>query len=497
MLKKRIAVGQIWQEQNTFSPILTEMSDFEQNGLYFGSEILEKFASVNELGGFIRAAEGYENIEIIPTIRAWAWPLGKIRKKVYEELKNNLISVLKASLPLDGVLLSLHGAMVAEDVFDIEGDILETIHKDISPDIPIAVSLDLHANITEKIVKHSVFIEGYHTCPHTDLFRTGKKTAEVFFSIINGNLNPEVYSIKLPMITPADLHNSSYGPFKRLFQFIKNIERKNDVCGLSLFSVQPWLDVPELGWNVIVYVDSDQNRAKNYAEKISKLAWKLKKKFYVKKTSVESAIEETKKIRNGLVVISDSDSTTSGATGDNTCVLKELVKQKIDFPALLSIVDPQVVKKALSVGVGNKIICEIGGKQDNVYCEPVCIQAVVKKFTDGQFVIKGGHIGTISVDMGDTVVLRTGSIDILVSEKIGPVFEQTVYKHAGLDPQNYRVVLVKSPVGFRAAYEPIAAKIILVDCPGFSASDLSIYEYENIPHPIYPFDSIKKQKEIV
>ncbi|NQT58730.1 MAG: M81 family metallopeptidase [Bacteroidetes bacterium] len=488
MLKKRIAIGQIWQEQNTFSPILTEMSNFEQNGLYFGSEIIEKFSAVNELGGFIHASEEYEDIEIIPTIRAWAWPSGKVKKQVYKVLKNNLINAIKASLPLDGVLLSLHGSMVAENVYDVEGDILETIHKDISPDIPIAVSLDLHANITEKIVKHSVFIEGYHTCPHIDLFRTGKKTAEVFFSIINGNLNPEICCIKIPMITPADLHDSTYGPFKELFQSIDTIEKEKGVCGVSLFSVQPWLDVPELGWNVIVYVDSDPDKAKSYAEKISKLAWKLRTKFFIKKTSIELAIEEVKKVKHGLIVISDSDSTTSGATGDNTCVLKELIKQKIDFPALLSIVDPQVVKEALFAGIGNKIICEIGGKQDNVYSEPVRIEAVIKKFTDGHFVIKGGHIGTISVDMGNTVVLKTGTIDILVSEKIGPVYEQTVYKHAGLDPQDYRVVVVKSPVGFRAAYEPIAAKIILVDCPGFSASDLSIYKYENILHPTYPFD---------
>jgi microcystin degradation protein MlrC len=361
------------------------MSDFEQNGLYFGAEIIEKLASVNELGGFISAAGKDKNIEIIPTIRAWAWPLGEVKKQVYEKLKKSFLRILKESLPLDGVLLSLHGSMVAEDVFDIEGDILEAIHRDISPEIPVAISLDLHANITETIIKNSVFIEGYHTCPHTDLFRTGEKTAKIFFSIINGKLNPEACAIKLPMVTPADLHNSSYGPFKKLFRLIEIIEKKNGVCGVSLFSVQPWLDVPELGWSVVVYVDSDKNKTESYAKKISSLAWKLRKRFSVKKTPVESAIMAAKKIKNGLVVISDSDSTTSGATGDNTCVLKELLKQKIDFPALLSIVDPEVVKKALRAGTGNEIECEIGGKQDYFYSKPVKIEAIIKKSTGGQF----------------------------------------------------------------------------------------------------------------
>ncbi len=492
----RIAIGQIWQEQNTFSPMTTRLSDFEQNGLYFGGAILKQFSGSNELGGFIRAAEDEDDIKLLPTIRAFAWPKGIVKKKTYEKIKEEFMNHIKKSLPLDGILLSLHGSMVAEGVCDVEGELLETVRKDLSLDIPIAISLDLHANVTEKIVDNTVFIEAYHTCPHVDLFRTGYKTAKVFFSVLKKDIDPAPAYVKMPVITPVRLHNTNQGPLKKIFKLIEKIERKNDVISASFFPVQPWLDVPELGWSVAVYTRSDGAHAREYVEEISHLAWKSKDKFFTEETPPERAIEEARKMKRGLMVISDSDSTTSGAPGDNTCILNELITRKVNYPALLSLVDPEVVEKAIRAGAGNKITCEIGGKLDTMHCSPVKVTAKVKTITDGKFNLDGGHIGKLSIDMGKTVVLEAGSISILVSARSGPVYEQTVYKHAGLDPEQFRVVVVKSPVGFRKAYETVAKKIVLADCPGFSSSNLDLFTYNNIPRPLYPFDKVDNWKKI-
>ena len=239
-----------------------------------------------------------------------------------------------------------------------------------------------------------------------------------------------------------------------------------------------------------MYTRSDRSRASHYADEIARLAWKLRGRFFTDETPLDNALEKASRMKKGSMVISDSDSTTSGAPGDNTVVLHELVKRNVSYPALLSLVDHAVVKRALRAGVGEEISCEMGGKLDTKYCVPVRVTAQVKKITDGRFVTEGGHIGKQNVDMGKTVVLETGNISILVSEKPGPMYEQTVYTHAGLDPKKFRVVVVKSPVGFREAYETIARKIVLADCPGFSSSDLFAFKYENIPHPLYPFDEI-------
>lgn len=498
MKNLRIAIGQVWQEQNTFSPVKTVIDDFKQLGWHSGEEIIEKFSKVNEIGGFLTAAEQEKNINIIPTLRALSWPRGNVKAETYGYLKEQLVSLIKGSKPLDGILISFHGSMVADNEFDVEGDILETIHNEISDTVPIAVSCDLHANITKKMLNHTVFIEGYHTCPHIDLFRTGRVAAETFFKVLNKKVKLYTGFNKLPMITPARRHDSKKGPFKKLFDLIGQVQKQREVLGASLFLVQPWLDVPELGWSVLVYTDSDEKSAQMYADQISEMAWKLKEDFFIKEKTPEQALREAIKMKKGLMVISDSDATTAGAPGDSTVLLKEILKQEIKFPVLLSFIDGETVLKAIDAGIGKTTSFEIGGKMDNLYCSPLKIDAEVKNITDGKFEING-HIGKNLFDMGKVAVLGLGSIDIMVSEKSGPIYEQTVYRNAGLDPKDYRVVIVKSPVGFRYAYESIADRIILVEHPGLSSSNLDLFEFKNIPRPIFPLDDFsttKKYKDI-
>jgi microcystin degradation protein MlrC len=490
MRKFRVAIGQLWQEQNTFSPVKTDIEDFKQYGLYFGNEIIKRFSEVNELGGFISTANTKKDVELVPIMRAWTWPKGNVRAEVYDKLKEDFIDFLIKAKPLDGILISFHGAMVADNVFDIEGDILETIHREVLDKIPVAISCDLHANITKKMLDNAIFIEGYHTCPHIDLFRTGKKTAEILFKILrDNNFKLNIGFNKLPMITPARLHDSQKSPFKDIFAFIKSIEDKSDVTGVSFFPVQPWLDVPELGWSILVYANSTKEKAQYYADQVADYAWNLRKDFFAGEISPKEAMLEASKMKEGLMVISDSDATTAGAPGDNTCILKEMLAQNIKYRALMSFIDKDVVYKAIDAGVGKIITTEIGGKMDDIFSKPVQITATVKNITDGRFEIDG-HVGKNYFDIGKTAILTIGNISILVCEKNGPFYEQTVYKNAGLDPRDFRVVVVKSPVGFRYAYEEIADKIILVKHPGLSSSDLDLFDFKNIPRPLYPLDEI-------
>ena len=489
--KKRIGIAHLWQEQNTFSPILTNFEDFEDIGITFKDEILEKFKNVKEMGGFIKACNE-EDIEIVPLISLWDWPKGPIVDKDYLKIKEMLLSLIEDSLPLDGILISFHGAMVAQSTDDVEGDILNLIHERVGVDLPIALSLDLHANITKKMINNSIYIEGYHTCPHTDLYETGYKSAKIFLKYLAGKIKNIHYGFtKIPMITPARLHNTKKdGPFKVLFDELKRIEQKDDVIGASLFTTQPWLDVRELGWSVLVYSSNKNSIAKDYSDKIASKAWQNRKKFFIKETIPKDALRKASLMDKGLMVISDSDSTLSGGTGDNTCILKALIEENFQKKALLTIVDKEVVHKAIIAGKGNIISCLIGGKLDKRYSSPIPIEGKVLKLLDGKFTIKSGHIGRTEVDMGRIVVLEVQKIHILVSENMGPVYEQTVYKNAGLDPLDYRVVVVKSPVGFRDAYEPIADNIILADCPGITSSNLNLFKFANIDRPLFPFDDI-------
>jgi microcystin degradation protein MlrC len=170
-------------------------------------------------------------------------------------------------------------------------------------------------------------------------------------------------------------------------------------------------------------------------------------------------------------------------------ILEALLNSKIDFPALLCFIDPDIVKKSIEVGIGNEISGLIGGKMDNIFCCPMEIKGIVKNITDGRFEING-HVGKNYFDMGKMAVIQTGNINILAAEKNGPFFEKTVYETAGLDPLEYRMLVVKSPVGFRYAFEDIADKISMVMHPGLSSSDLSIFNFQKAPRPLYPLDEI-------
>ena len=485
----RIAVGQIWQEQNTFSPVKTTLDDFRQFGLYYGEDIIDRFSGINELGGFISVLQEVKNTEIIPLIRAWSWPRGNVEPRTYTHLKDELLTRIRDSLPLDGILLSFHGAMVSDIQHDVEGDILESIKKITGMEIPVAVSCDLHANITKKMLEFSDYIEGYHTCPHIDLFRTGKKAARVLMEILEGKTRLDRGFVKLPLITPARAHDSKKGPFKRMFHWVAALEKTEGIIGVSLFPVQPWLDVPELGWSVLVYTEKGREDPRPRAEKLAQSAWDIKDEFFLDELTPQQAIDEARNLEKGLMVVSDSDATTAGAPGDNTIMLEAVQKSSVDFPVLLCFIDPEITGKAVKAGTGNRISGMIGGKMDNIFCRPVHIEGTVKNITDGRFEIDG-HVGKNYFDMGTMAVISTGNISILVTEKNGPFYEHTVYKTAGLDPLDFRMLVVKSPVGFRYAFEGVAERIGIVQHPGLSSSDLRLFDFKNIPRPLYPLDDI-------
>jgi len=243
MSVKRIALGQLWQEQNTFSPVKTVLEDFEQFGLYYGEEIIDRFSETNELGGFITTLKARKDTRMIPAIRAWSWPKGNVAPGTYKIFKDEIAGRIRAAMPLDGVLFSFHGAMVSDSQFDVEGDILNSIRKETGMDIPVVISCDLHANITQDMLKYADYIEGYHTCPHVDLFRTGKKAALILSELLDG-ARLDTGFVKLPLITPARAHDSSRHPFKTLFGWLDEVEKEPGIKGASLFPVQPWLDVP-------------------------------------------------------------------------------------------------------------------------------------------------------------------------------------------------------------------------------------------------------------
>jgi microcystin degradation protein MlrC len=485
----RIAIAQIWQETNTFCPLLTGLEAFEQNGLFLGDEIMTKMRGVGELGGFIDAAEEIGNIVYIPIVRAWAMSSGRITTNALRFLEEELISGLKRAIPVDGVLLSLHGASAAQGIDDPTGYLLSKIRKIIGSSIPIVISLDHHCNVTQEIVHSVDALVAYSTQPH-DPYETSVRAAKLLFDIINKNCAPTIGWQKIPMLAPADRGLTSEFPMKKWFDLAREIEKRPGVISVSTFPTQPWLDVKKQGWTSVVITDHSLPLAEALARELADEAWNLRDEFWkVRRVPVEDAIRQAIAAKEGPIIISDaSDSVLSGATGDSTVLLKEMLRQNIPSLALLPIVDPEVVEQALISGEGSEMTIWIGGKLDKLFGEPILVTGKVAKIAQSALV--SSFPGWGSAYMGKTVLFECNNIKLLVSESGGAGgTDPEIYRQLGVDPAQAKIIVVKTYYHYQH-YRSMMKAAIMVDGRGLSDWDLRKFEWKNVPRPIYPLDEI-------
>ena len=493
----RIAIGQLWQETNTFNPIATTRADFEAFGVVRGAALVEQMADMNELGGIIQSLRTWpEKPEIVGLVRLPAWPAGTATAETFGWLRGEMLDSLRAALPVDAVLLALHGSMAAEGAPDVEGDILEAVRAMTGPEIPLVATLDLHANITERMVRNSDALVLYHTAPHIDVFETGVRGAAVLRRILDG-ARPVSALGKLPMVVPAERANTqapasvSFGIRERL----QLLERDPHILSSGLATVQPWLDIPEFGTAVLVVSDGDPELARKHCDEIAVFVWEHRREYLPDLVSIEEGVWVAFDEPDGLVVLSDSaDATTSGAPGDSNHLLREMLKYDWPRPALVTLVDPELVGECARRGVGSEFSASLGGKRDSRNSTPLTATVRIEKLFPAKFIMSGHLAKNMPIDMGPSAVLRIGNIRILVTTRTGPHFAPQFFQSAGIDPFAAQLLVAKSPCGFRAAYASRAKRILVVRAPGCAPSDFWRYPYHNIPRPLWPWDEIADWK---
>jgi microcystin degradation protein MlrC len=490
----RIAVGQLWQESNTFNPVPTTRADFEHFGIVRGAALVEQMADTNELGGFIHSLRCWpEQPEIVGLVRLAAWPGGAATSDTFAWVRQEMTDALRRALPVDAVLLALHGALVADQTPDVEGEVLHAFRALLGPSVPLVATLDLHANITEGMVRAADALVLYHTAPHIDVFETGQRGAAVLRRILVEGIRPVTAFQKMPLVVPAERANTqdpasvSYALRERL----QALEAQPNILSVGLATVQPWLDVPELG-SAVVVTATDPELAARVCREIAAEVWRRRYEYLPELVSVADGVRTAYENQEGLVVLSDSaDSTTSGATGDSTAVLRELLKYDWPRPALVTLVDADAVEIARQQGRGAEITTEVGGKRDRHFAQPLRLTARVENLFAARFLMSGHLARNMPIDMGPSAVLRCGSVYLVVTSRSGPHFSPQLFQAAGLDPYGASVLVAKSPCGFRAAYAAHARKILVVRAPGCAPSDFWNYPYRNIPRPMWPWEEIK------
>ena len=476
----RIAVAHLMQETNTFSPQLTDMAAFARRGVCTEAAVLEHAGERTGFAGFLDVVAVQDCVGIISVE---AGPAGPLTSEAMASLHRQFCDALHAACPVEAVLLSLHGALAAECEPDVDGLFVETARTIAGPDAVIGVSLDMHANVTRRMVAHADVIRGYHTHPHLDQRNTCRATARLVTAAVCGQVRPVMRAVKIPMVVPAHVQISERPPMRRVVEALSRFERRNALGCASLFAVQPWLDVPELGWCSVCVADAGPGVALAEARTGAAAAWASRHDYLRPVPSCGKALRAALASSAKPIVISDlGDCTSGGATGDSTGFLRALLKLRPAEPCYVTVVDPEAARRMAAAGVGGSVSLRLGGKLDRANSHPVEITGEVRR------VLPASPERELPEYMGLVAVLQAGCTSIVVSEHPGPGHDPVVYAGAGLAPSGAKIMQAKSMVDFRSGYRDVAHEFMLGEAPGLTASDLCSLPFEHIPRPLFPFD---------
>ncbi|MGC9346638.1 MAG: M81 family metallopeptidase, partial [Anaerolineae bacterium] len=383
-----------------------------------------------------------------------------------------------------------HGAMMSQQTPDATGEVLARVRALVGPGVPVVGTLDLHANVTARMVREATALIGYHTAPHVDMFETGQQAARVLVGTIEGDMSPTPALVRLPMILPPENSTHNWGPLAEVINRALALEQEGAIIHGGVYPVQPWMDTRDVAASVVVITDDAPDAARDYARDLARLFWARRGDFVTELVPPGEAVRRALARTAGTVVLCDSaDATSSGSTGDSTAILGALLKAApLKGTALLNVVDPPVVAQAIEAGIGATITVDVGGKLAPCYFQPVTYEGYVKTISDGTFFFKGPGMRGVPHHMGRAVVLYHEGVHLVVMERGVSQWDPQLYRSVGEEPADARIVQVKSPMAFRAAYDGIYDEVIVVDAPGAASPKLASLDWQHLPRPIYPLD---------
>lgn len=489
MQPKRLVIGQISHETNSFSPIRTDLHHFSARSYLRGADILERFAATRTpLGGFIQYA-GDMGAQVIPTVAASAVPSGWVRTRAYEQLLEELLGGIRRAGSVDGVLLALHGAMVTEDVPDAEGDILRRVRELVGPHVPVACTLDYHANLTDAMVSHADGLFGYNTYPHVDGWDRALEAAGFMKGLFEEEFSPVSVVVRPPVAPGVVPARTGWGPIKSLMERAFAWEEEPGVINVSVYGGFVYSDIEEAGLAFLATTDADPDLARRIAQELADAAWGMRRDFARDMMKPAEAVEYAIKRPKGPVILADvADNTGGGASGDGTEILRALVDQDARDAAVVTIPDPEAARIAFTAGVGGVFDAPVGGKIDDAHGDPVHVRGEVRLLSDGRFVHRGPMSTGLTSSLGRTAVVVSGGVEIIINDRRLQPVDPEAPRSVGIDPLHRHIVVLKSSVHYRASYEPIAAEIVEVDGPGLSSPNLDRFEFRRIRRPVFPID---------
>jgi microcystin degradation protein MlrC len=483
----RIGLIQVMQETCSFNPTPTTLGDFEAFGIHRGSDMLERSDGAGPISGYLEGvARSGVDVETIPIVRGTAQSGGRLERRALDEFDTIIRDGLSDVGALDGVVMLLHGAASADGVDDVEGHLLATVRSVVGADLPIAVMLDHHANVTTAMVEQADVMVGFRTQPH-DQLETARDLTLHAIRLFSGAIRPTTGFRKLRMLTHQEQYLTARGPMKVLFDRAREMEQLTGVVAASPFPMQCWLDADEAGWAMVVVTDADQALADQLADELAELAWSMRDEFQVTESvEVDEAVLMAARRASGTLLLSDTgDSVLGGSGGDSTVILEALLRLTPDVPALVPMIDAVAAQELAAAGVGATVDISLGGRSTPLFT-PIRVHGRVRAIGDGDVDPTGLPQGRI--DMGHTIALEIGAVVVLVTEKPGAAaIHPDVYRHVGVEPAEARMIVMKTASNFQYM-RAITDEFVRVATPGPTQSDLASLPWARAPRPIFPLD---------
>ena len=546
----RVVLAMMKHETNTFSPVPTDLARFSKGAErpLEGEAVLAAYRGTGScIAGFIDVAEA-AGAELVPSIAANAPPSGPVETAAYEYIRDTILESVAGGC--DAILLDLHGAMVTERHEDGEGDLLAHI-REIAPEVPIGVTLDMHANLYPAMVEHADLIAGYQTYPHIDYHETGVRAARPIFAMLRGEARPVAAWGNRPMLPHVMRQGSGDFPNRELQARAREMEAEGAIAA-SLFTGFPHADIANAGLGCVVVTDGDRAAAERMRDELLDFAWVHREAFVYRIEPLADSIARARKAAadtgagadgsaspagagagsasggaseapaagqaagqegagsgdgpsarhpaargDGPVVLLDHyDNAASGGTMDSMTVLRAVLAAELEDVAVFAIHDPGAVRELVAAGIGSEATVMLGGKIDmpaiGLAGEPLAVRGRVKLISDGRFRNLGPAATGIEMNLGPTVVLDTGRVEIVVISRHHEPNDLNCFLSLGIDPRARRFLMLKSRIHYRAGFSDIAREVIECAGTGVCTSDYSMLDFRKVRRPIYPLDRINE-----
>ena len=488
-----VLTAEFSHETNTFSVVPTDYRAFTDRHLLIGDEAITARANANtDLAGFLDVARE-QGWRVTHTLSAAAPPAGRVTRDAFERITAPILAAAHAHRStLQGMALGLHGAMVTDFDEDGEGELLARLRAVVGLQIPIAVTLDPHANVTERMIALADIIVSYKTYPHVDIRQTARQAATILHRTMAAEIKPRTIRARRPMLEEVNGGRTDVGAMVGRLAKARDYETEPDVFAVSINGGFGLADIVEVGPTVLVTAQGDMDCHQRFAEAIADDIWARRFEIintYLNAADAAAMCAAHDGIGGPLIVADYADNPGGGGYGDATNLLKAMLDARVMDACFGALIDPAAVQELARYPVGNRITVSIGGKTDRRFGGgPLTLTGTLKLLSDGHYIGDGPMIGGLAKSFGPTAVITVDGIDVLIATLSSQILDLQQFRAFGIDPAAKRVVALKSMQHFRAAFEPIAAKVIVCDSGALCTPDLAKLPYQNVRRPIFPLD---------